>query len=382
MRIPLIAKMFFAAVIGIALGLVLPAFGMRVLSTAQGLISQYIKFLVPLIILGFVIPAIADTGKGAGRALLLTMGIALASTLGAGFFSYGAASTVLPSLLDGTSLTAVEGIRTFPAYFSLTIPPPVNVVTALVLSFIVGLGIVATKADGLSRACFQFRGIVEWSLAKTLVPVLPFYIMTVIADLTASGRLTAVCGSAVKLALCCLAINVVILILQYAIAGLVARRNPLKALVTMLPAYLTGWGTCSSAATIPVTLRQARKNGVSEETANLVIPLCANVHLAGSLANVVAYSAGILVMFGEPLSLGAYAHFIFMMSIVAVASPGVPGGCVLAAGAFVDSILGFTPERYALMVAIYMALDGMGTACNLTGDGAVALIVDRFRVFD
>ena len=375
-KLPLIVKLVLAAGVGVTCGFVLPDCGLRMLSTIQALFSQFIKFLVPLIILGFVTPAIAETGKGAGRVLLLTMGVASASTLFAGYFSYWSSAEVFPSLLGGTAIATTEAARTFPVYFTLKIPPMVDVVTALVLAFIVGLGIVATQADAVLRIFNQFKAIVEWTLAKAFVPLLPVYILTVTAELTASGRLSAVADSAVKLALVCLALNLAILVMQYVIAGIAARRNPFVALARMIPAYLTGWGTCSSAATIPVTLRQVRQNGVSEATANLVVPLCANVHLAGSMANVVAYSAGILALYGLPIELGPYTHFILMMSIVAVASPGVPGGCVLAAGAFVDSILGFTPEMYALMVAIYMALDGMGTACNLTGDGAIALIVD------
>ena len=145
----------------------------------------------------------------------------------------------------------------------------------------------------------------------------------------------------------------------------------------MMPAYLTGWGCCSSAATLPVTLRQTRKNGVSGKIADLVIPLCANVHLAGSMANMVVYTAGFIVLFGGEISFVKYLEFMFMLSIIAVASPGIPGGVVLASATIAESALGFSPERYALVIATYMALDGMGTACNLTGDGAIALIMDK-----
>jgi Na+/H+-dicarboxylate symporter len=146
----------------------------------------------------------------------------------------------------------------------------------------------------------------------------------------------------------------------------------------MFPAYLTGWGCCSSAATLPVTLKQTRKNGVSDKVTDLVIPLCSNVHLAGSMANMVVYTAGFIVLGGGTLSLAQYAEFMFLLSVIAVASPGIPGGVVLASGAIAESVLGFTPERYALVIATYMALDGMGTACNLTGDGAIAVVMDRF----
>lgn len=374
--LPLLPRLLIAAVIGVGCGLLLPDGGLRVLTTFQSVFSQFIKFLVPLIILGFVIPAIAETGKAGGRMLLLTLGLAYASTLFAGYLSYGVSAGVFPSLLGGGGAVPAEAARVFPVYFSIKIPPVFDVVSSLVLAAIVGLGIVATGAETLYRASVQFKKIVELTLTKAFLPVLPLYILTVLAEITASGRLVSVAGVAVRLALCCLGIDLVILLVQYSAAGLIAGKNPFKTLWNMLPAYLTGWGTCSSAATLPVTFRQVRENGVSEPTANLVVPLCANIHLAGSMANVVAYSAGILAMYGETFSLGAYSHFILMMSIVAVASPGVPGGCVLAAGALVDSILGFTPERYGLMVALYMALDGMGTACNLTGDGAIALIVD------
>lgn len=379
MKHKLLLMLAAAAILGVACGFVLPAVGLRALVTFQSLFSQFVKFLVPLIILGFVTPAIADTGKNAGRALLLTMGLAYASTLLAGYFAYGVSAAFFPSFLGGNAASAAAPVTKFAPLFNLKIPPAFDVVTALVLSFVVGLGIAATKADAVYRGCVQMKAIVEKTIAHAFLPLLPIYILTVTAELTASGRLRVVAGPAVRLALCCIALNFAILVIQYTVAGIIAGRNPVRALLTMLPAYLTGWGTCSSAATIPVTLRQVRQNGVSEETANLVVPLCANVHLAGSMANVVAYSAGILAMFGDPILLGPYTEFILAMSIVAVASPGVPGGCVLAAGAFVDSALGFSSERYALMVAIYMALDGMGTACNLTGDGALALIVDRFN---
>ena len=217
------------------------------------------------------------------------------------------------------------------------------------------------------------------AIARAIVPLLPIYIFTVIADLAASGRLLVVGGSCLKIMGVALAVTLAVLLAQYAVAGIVTRRNPFKALWTMLPAYLTGWGCCSSAATIPVTLRQTRANGVSEETANLVIPLCANIHLAGSMANMVVYGAGFVTLAGGTLGAGPFAEYIFMISVLAVAAPGVPGGVVLASAPIAEAALGITPEHYAVLMAAYMALDGMGTACNLTGDGAIALVVDRFR---
>ena len=306
------------------------------------------------------------------------MGIAYASTIFSGAFAYAVSSTVFPAVMDASAASAA-GVKDLSAYFVIKIPPIMDVTTALVTAFMFGIGMAAVQADPLVRAFNALRDVVTLTIRRAVAPLLPLYIFAVIADLTASGRLMAVGGPCLKIMGLAMAVTSVVLLIQYMVAGLVARRNPIKALWTMMPAYLTGWGCCSSAATIPVSLRQVRANGVSGETADLVVPLCANVHLAGSMANMVVYTAGFLVMAGEPISWTAYVEFIFMVSIVAVASPGIPGGVVLASAAIAETTLGFTPERYALVIATYMALDGMGTACNLTGDGAIALIVDRFR---
>ena len=352
-KIGILPRLFIAIALGAVIGLYAPAWVMRSLNCFRDTFGQFIKFFVPFIIIGLVTPAIADTGRTAGRTLLVTMGIAYASTLFAGYFAYGVSCGVFPLIMSGGLQDAAT--RAFPAYFSLKIPPFMEVTTALAVAFLVGLGIVASKAET------------------------PFYVLATMADLTGSGRLALVGGGCLKIMGVALATTTAVLVVQFTVAGIVARRNPFKALWTMLPAYLTGWGCCSSAATIPYTLAQTRKNGVSEETADLVIPLCANVHLAGSMANMVIYAAGLAVLAGDALPFGAYTEYILMVSITAVASPGVPGGVVLACASVAEAALGFSAERYAIMIAVYMALDGMGTACNLTGDGAIALLVDKFR---
>ncbi len=373
----LLLKLAIAMAVGAVIGAFAPDWVMRSLNCFRDTFGQFIKFFVPFIIIGLVTPAIADTGHAAGRTLLVTMGIAYASTLFAGYFAYGVSCGVFPAIMSGGLHDAAT--RTFPAYFSVKIPPFMDVTAALAVAFIVGLGIVASKAETLERAAHELRVIVSRALGTVFVPLLPYYVLTTMADLAGSGRLTLVGGGCLKIMGVALATTTAVLIVQFTIAGIVARRNPFKALWTMLPAYLTGWGCCSSAATIPYTLAQTRKNGVSEETAELVIPLCANVHLAGSMANMVIYAAGLAVLAGDPLPFGAYTEYILMVSVTAVASPGVPGGVVLACASVAEAALGFSPERYAIMIAVYMALDGMGTACNLTGDGAIAMIVDRFR---
>ena len=377
-KIGLLPKLFIAIAIGILIGFVSPDWVIRVMNCFRDTFGQFIKFIVPFIILGLVAPAIIDTGRSAGRMLLMTIGIAWLSTIVFGYFAYGVSVTVFPKIISGT-LGDTSSVKAFPAFFSLAIPPVMDVITALVTSLIIGFGAIVTGAEVLAKGADELRKIVMLTLKYAFVPFLPAYILTVMADLTASGKLSAVGGTGLKISAVAFGTTTAVLVIQFLVAGLIAHKNPLRCLWTMLPAYLTGWGCCSSAATIPYTLAQTKRNGVSDETASLVIPLCSSMHMAGSMANVVVYSAGLLVLMGQGLPLGAYTEYILLVSLIAVASPGVPGGVVLATQAVAEAALGFTPERYAIMIALYLALDGMGTACNLTGDGAIALIVDKFR---
>ena len=376
-KVGIVGRLFIAMAVGAVIGYFSPDWVMRSLNSFASTFSQFIKFFVPFIVIGLVTPAIAETGKGAGRLLLITMGIAYLSTIASGAFAFSVAKTTFPHIISGT-LSELSATRAFPAYFVLEIPPLMGITTALTMAFIFGLAMVALDAPYLKHTFDEIRNVVTLTIRKMFLPLLPFYILAVIADITASGKLVAVGSGCVTIMVTALCVTSAVLLIQYTVAGIIAGRNPFKALWNMLPAYLTGWGCCSSAATLPVTLRQTRKNGVSDKITDLVIPLCANVHLAGSMANMVIYTAGFIVLGGGTISFTHYVEFMFMLSVIAVASPGIPGGVVLASATIAETALGFTPERYALVIATYMALDGMGTACNLTGDGSIALIVDRF----
>jgi Na+/H+-dicarboxylate symporter len=377
LKIGIVGKLFIAMVIGVIIGCFAPSAVIRALNSFGGTFGQLIKFFVPFIVIGLVTPAIAETGKGAGKLLLATMGLAYLSTLFAGWYAYSVADFTFPKILSGT-LTTTVGVKDFPAYFVLKVPPLMDITTALVTSFVFGLSMVALDMPYLRNTFNEIRNAVSFTIKAAFMPLLPLYILTVIADLTASGKLAIIGSGCLKIMILAFLVTTSILIIQYVIAGIVAKRNPFVLIANMLPAYLTGWGCCSSAATLPVTLRQTRKNGVSDKIVDLVIPLCSNVHLAGSMANMVVYTAGFIVLAGEPILLSKYVEFMFMLSVIAVASPGIPGGVVLASGAIAESVLGFSPERYALVIATYMALDGMGTACNLTGDGAIAVVMNKF----
>lgn len=376
-RFGVVGRLFAAMAVGAVIGSFAPGCVIRVLNSFGGTFGQFIRFFVPFIIVGLVTPAIAETGKGAGKLLLATMGIAYASTLFAGGFAFWVSDLLFPRILD-TSLAKLADVNSFPAYFVLEMPPLMDVTTALAMSFVFGLAMVALDTPYLKNTFNEVREAVSLTIRNAFMPLLPLYILSVMADLAASGKLANVGGGCLKIMVVAFAVTTSILAVQYVLSGLVAGRNPFRLMWNMFPAYLTGWGCCSSAATLPVTLRQTRRNGVSDKITDLVIPLCANVHLAGSMANMVVYTAGFIVLGGGVLSLGQYMEFMFLLSVIAVASPGIPGGVVLASATIAESALGFSPERYALVIATYMTLDGMGTACNLTGDGAIAVVMDRF----
>ena len=377
-KIGLLPRLFVAIALGALTGAFAPGCVIRACNSFGAIFGQYIKFIIPFIVIGLVTPAIAETGRSAGKMLLATLGLAYASTLFAGFFAYSVANFAFPTFLSG-SLAENAVAKEFAPYFTLSIPPVMDVMTALTVAFMFGLAIVATGGRTLIAFFSEMRDVVTLAISKSMVPLLPVFIFTIIANITASGRLKIVGGSCMLIMATAFSVTAVLLLVQFTLAGIVARKNPLKALWTQMPAYLTGFGCCSSAATIPVNLRQTKKNGVSAETADLVIPLCANVHLAGSMANMVIYTAGILILAGVPISASAYVEFVLLISVIAVSSPGVPGGMVLASATIAETALGLSPERYALVIAMYLALDGMGTACNLAGDGAIALVIDRFR---
>ena len=376
----LLPRIAVAIILGIAIGGFVPAQIVRGVNTFTAVFDQFIKFMVPLIIVGLVAPAIAETGRGAGKMLLLTVSIAYISTLSAGFLGYFVSIATFPSLVSADAAKAVEeATRTFTPYVTIKIPALLDVMSALVVSFIMGLGMIFAESDVLKRGFVEFRTIITKAISVALVPLLPFYIFGIFLDMTAAGKTKTVLAAFTAIIAVFSLLTLVVILLQYCIAGIVARKNPFKAIYTMLPAYLTALGTSSSAATIPVTRAQTIKNGVSPETADFVVPLCATVHLAGSTVKLVACAIALLMMDGaiSQINIATFAGFIAMIGIVMVAAPGVPGGAVMAALGILESMLGFNQAQLALMITLYVATDSIGTACNITGDGAIAMIMDR-----
>ena len=379
MRIGLLGRILIAIALGVLLGQVLDLSWVRIFVTFNSVFGQFLGFMIPLIIVGLVTPAIAEIGSGVGKLLLITVIIAYVDTVAAAILSYGTGATFFPTLLGtgGQQLETIEKSAEILPYFTLNMPPLLDVMSALVLSFIVGLGIAYGRLRVLREATGEMKTIITGVIERVIIPLLPVYIFGIFLSMTVSGEVMRMMTVFAKIIIVIFALHIFVLLYQYFIVGALVKRNPLKLLARMFPAYLTALGTSSSAATIPVALKQTLKNGVSEGVAGFVIPLCATIHLSGSAMKITACAFTIALLEGMPHDFPLFLHFILVLAIFMVAAPGVPGGAIMAALAPLSSILGFGENEQALMIALYIAMDSFGTACNVTGDGAIALAVDK-----
>ena len=377
-RFGLLPRILTAILLGILCGLFFPLPLVRAFTTFNSIFSNLLGFFIPIIILGLVTPAIAEIGKGAGKLLLITVAIAYLDTIFSGCLSYATSVSIFPKLIDGSQAIDVSDMTTgTEPYFNIAIPPLMDIMTALVLSFTLGLGIAFFNSPNLRNIAAEFKDITVKSIETVIVPLLPIYIFGIFLNMTHTGQAVRVLKVFIAIIGVIFLLHIFLLIFQYCIAGAVARKNPFKLLGTMMPAYFTALGTSSSAATIPVTLKQTVKNGVREEIAGFSIPLCATIHLSGSTLKITACAVALMMMQGMSYSFGLFFGFILMLGIMMVAAPGVPGGAIMAALGLLSSMLGFGQEEQALMIALYITMDNFGTACNVTGDGAIALILNR-----
>ena len=377
-RIGLLGRIIIAIALGILFGNFLPEAMVRIFVTFNGIFSEFLGFIIPLIILGLVTPAIADIGSQAGRMLVVTTLVAYTATLISGFLSYFTGATFFPSMITpGASIDQISQAHDAVPFFTVSIPASMNVMTALVMSFTLGIGLAYLNKETLKNAFNDFKDIIVKTIQAVILPLLPVYIFGIFLNMTHSGQVMGVLTVFIKIIGVIFALHVFLLVMQYVFASLFAHINPFKALLRMLPAYFTALGTQSSAATIPVTLRQTIKNGVSEDIAGVVIPLCATIHLSGSTLKIVACALALMMMQGMPYDFPMFAGFICMLGVTMVAAPGVPGGAIMACLGILQSMLGFGESEQALMIALYIAMDSFGTACNVTGDGAIALIINK-----
>ncbi len=374
----LLPRVICAIIAGMVCGLVVPNWFVRIVLTFNDLFGNFLGFIIPLLIVSLVAPGIAELGRNAGKLLFITAALAYGFTLASGFFSYAVSALAFPHLLDPSMGIASFGqVAELKPYFVIAMPPVMGVMSALVLAFTLGLGMAVIQGSRLKGVMLDLRDIIDKVIVKIIIPLLPVYIFGIFMNMTVSGQAVKVLGVFAQIILIIFAITAAMLLLQFLVAGLVGQKNPFSMLKSMLVAYATALGTQSSAATIPVTLKQTIKIGVREEIAGFVVPLCATIHLSGSTMKIVACALAIVIMSGQPVSLEQFAGFICMLGVTMVAAPGVPGGAIMAALGVLESMLGFGQAELALMIALYIAMDSFGTACNVTGDGAIAVIVDK-----
>lgn len=381
MKLGLLPRIIIAIALGIVCGLFFPGWIVRIFLTVNSLFGNFLNFIIPLLILGLVAPGIADLGKGAGRLLLITALLAYGFTLFSGFFTYFTCDLSYPWLLNTSDkLSAVaDNTVALQPYFTVEMPAVMGVMSALILAFTLGLGMSVIDGNRLKSVMDDFKDIINQVITAVIIPVLPLYIFGIFLNMTNSGQVAGVMNVFLKIIVVIFVMTVVLLFIQFFIAGMVGKKNSLRLFRNMLPAYMTALGTQSSAATIPVTLEQTIRNGVRPDLAGFVIPLCATIHLSGSTMKIVACSMAIMLMSGMEINFAQFAGFIMMLGIAMVAAPGVPGGAIMAALGLLQSMLGFDETAQGLMIALYIAMDSFGTATNVTGDGAIAVIVDRIN---
>ena len=377
-RLGLLPRIIIAIALGIGLGLVVPDGVTRLFLTFNAIFSQFLGFAIPLIILALVAEAIGSIGHSAGKMLLLTVAIAYGSTVFSGYLAYFTGDAIFPHLIEPGKVEQLQSAgEALTPYFTVEMPPVMGVMTALVLAFILGLGIAHLESKALKHVIVDLKDIISGVIEKVIIPLLPLYIFGIFLEMASSGKVAGVLVVFIKIIGVIFALHILLLLLQFTIAGVITKKNPLRLLGNMLPAYFTALGTASSAATIPVTLAQAKKSGASDGVASFVIPLCATIHLSGSTLKIVSCALALILMQGGAYDLGLFTHFILLLGVTMVAAPGVPGGAIMAALAILQSILGFPVEEQALMISLYITMDSFGTACNVTGDGAIALVVDK-----
>ncbi|MDF1508575.1 dicarboxylate/amino acid:cation symporter [Robertmurraya sp. DFI.2.37] len=378
-KIGLLPRIIIAIGLGIIIGYISPEWLIKIFATFNGLFGNFLGFAIPLIIIGFIAPGIGTMGRGAGKLLGVTAGLAYGSTIIAGLVAFLAASILYPALLKNQSFASFANPEEalLSGYFQVDMPPIMGVMTALLLAFTLGLGMAALKNNALLHVMNDFRAIVEKLIEKVIIPLLPIHIFGIFSNMTFGGQVGDIMSVFAKVFVMIIALHILYLVLQYSIAGTVSKRNPFRLLKDMTPAYFTALGTQSSASTIPVTLMHTKKIGARTKTADFSVPLLATIHLSGSTITLVSCAIAVMMLQGQTITFTAILPFILMLGVTMIAAPGVPGGAVMAALGLLETMLSFDSTMLSLMIALYLAQDSFGTACNVTGDGALTVIADK-----
>ncbi len=388
MKIGLLPRLLIAIVLGILIGSFMPEVFCRIIITLSGLFSTFLSFIIPLMIVAYVSMGIAGLTSGAGALLLVTFLLAYGSSLICGSLSFIVASTIFPSFIspDVVDLIVQASSRTLDRYFSIPVSPILDTTAAVVLAFTLGLCISVLRSkkqlgDSLYNSLSDFSKIIDLVLNRVIVPGLPLLICGTFVNMTYSGQTAAILGVLWKVFLIVIIMHLVYLLFLFIVAGSVGKKNPFFLLRNQVRGYLTAIGTQSSAATIPVNLQCAEADGISEEVREFVVPVCANIHMAGSMITITACATSVCLMYDLPIGLNIVIPFIAMLGIAMVASPGAPGGSIMTALPFLYMIFGremgdVNGPLCAIMIALYLTQDSFGTACNVSGDNAIGVIVD------
>ena len=385
-KLGLVPKLIIGIIVGIIIGSYCPAPVIQVLVTISGLFSSFLSFVIPFIIIGFVTAGIADLATGAGKLLGITTGIAYGSTLVAGTIAFIVASTLFPKFINAEVASQIgdPSAGQLSAIFSIPLEPMVDVTAAIVFAFMMGLGISSLrnkgKGDVLYKFFNDFQDIVTATLGTIIIPLLPLYIAGTFANIAYAGQVWNILGVFWKVFVTVIPLHFIYLICQFSFAGAIGKKNPFTMLKNQVPGYLTAIGTQSSAATIPVNVECAEKNGVSKQIREFVVPLCATIHLSGSMISITCFTTAVLMMNNIPHGFNVLFPYIAMLGVAMVAAPGAPGGAIMSALPFLPMV-GIPSEGglASLMIALYLTQDSFGTACNVSGDNAIAVIVDRIN---
>lgn len=368
-KIGLVPKLIIAIIVGILFGQFLPEGFCRFVVTLSGFFSTFLKFVIPLMILAYVTMGIADLSQGAGKLLLITVALAYGSTLIAGSASYLVSSSLFPHFMSEGALDQIAATAdaSLTPFFSITLEPVMDTLSAVALAFVMGLCLSSMRGKEMGNSLYNgmsdFSKIIDKVLHTIIIPLLPLYICGTFTDMTISGKTFAILSILWKVFLVVIIMHLICITIQFVIAGTVSKKNPFTLIKNQIPGYTTALGTQSSAATIPVNLECAKKDGVCEQIRNFVVPLCANIHMAGSMITITACATAVCLMNQLPISLGIIVPFIMtalpFLYMVFGAEAGDPDGAICA-----------------IMVALYITQDSFGTACNVSGDNAIGVIVD------
>lgn len=385
-KIGLVPKLIIAIILGIIIGSFAPKGVIEVLVTISGLFASFLQFVIPFIILGFVTAGVADLTSGAGKLLGITTGIAYCSTIIAGLLAYVVAITIFPTFINANIVGAVDNPNAsmLSPIFTMPLEPMLDVTAAIVFAFMMGLGISALRGQGRGEGLFNiamdFQEIIKLTLSKVIIPLLPIYIAGTFANITFTGQVWDILKIFGKVYLIVIPLHIIYICFQFTIAGIYSKKSPIQLLKNQIPGYLTAVGTQSSAATIPVNVECAEKNGVSKQIREFVVPLCATIHLAGSIISVTSFTVAVLMMNQMNYSLSVMLPYLLMLGVAMVAAPGAPGGAIMSALPFLPMV-GIPSDGglASLMIALYITQDSFGTAANISGDNAIAVVIDQIN---